>query len=293
MKKCLSFLLLSSVVLFASCSKNTETKEDTAIAVSGVTIDKTSLSLAIDDKATLVATVAPEDADDKSVTWSSSDLKVATVSESGEVVAIGGGDAIITATSVADNSKTATCAVKVSATLSLFINNVKNAPAVSVVNTLKVVKTDKDETPITYATGTWNGSEGTVTFLEDVLPKLESIGESITGLDLSKITISDPNVKISLGIPGVMGYMTDKATSEGAFYMLVGEQMVHVVFIYASDKLDMKGTTTSEDMTLIMDLKLRKGWNVFYLSYPTATNPEAKYMSAAPATYQWNFSPAK
>ena len=46
----------------------------------------------------LIATVTPEDADDTSVTWSSSDEDVAIVSSKGKVVAMGLGTAIITAT---------------------------------------------------------------------------------------------------------------------------------------------------------------------------------------------------
>ena len=76
----------------------TVTVTDPYVKVTSVTLDKTSLELIEGDAAQLTATVAPDNATDKTVTWKSSDTKVATVSASGEVAAIAEGKATITAT---------------------------------------------------------------------------------------------------------------------------------------------------------------------------------------------------
>jgi hypothetical protein len=81
------------------------------VPVTGVSLDKTSLALKVDATATLIATVAPDDATNKAVTWSSSDESVATV-EDGEVTAIAEGEATITVTTV-DGDFSAYCAVTV------------------------------------------------------------------------------------------------------------------------------------------------------------------------------------
>jgi len=82
------------------------------VPVTGVTLNKTTLGLvAGGDTATLVATVAPDNATDKTVTWESSDPNVATV-ENGVVTPIAAGEATITVTTV-DGNKTATCTVTV------------------------------------------------------------------------------------------------------------------------------------------------------------------------------------
>ena len=60
----------------------------------------------------LNATVAPENAANKNVTWSSSDESVATVDQNGLVTAVSGGEAIITVTTE-DGEKTATCTITV------------------------------------------------------------------------------------------------------------------------------------------------------------------------------------
>ena len=84
------------------------------VPVTGVTLDQATLSLTEGSTVTLVATVAPDDATDKSVTWASDDETIATVDNEGKVTAVAAGTATITVTTV-DGAKTATCAVTVTA----------------------------------------------------------------------------------------------------------------------------------------------------------------------------------
>ena len=81
-----------------------------AVPVSSISLDKTELELKIGENYTLVATVGPGNATDKTVTWSSSDTTIATVDASGKVTAVRAGRATITAKA---GDQTATCAVKV------------------------------------------------------------------------------------------------------------------------------------------------------------------------------------
>ena len=81
------------------------------VAVESVTLDKTSLDLKTGDNATLTATVNPESATNKDVTWTSDKPEIAAV-EGGTVTAKAEGEAIITVTT-ADGGKTATCKVTV------------------------------------------------------------------------------------------------------------------------------------------------------------------------------------
>ncbi|MBP1569658.1 MAG: Ig domain-containing protein [Oscillospiraceae bacterium] len=81
------------------------------IAVESVSLNKTSLSLEEGASETLTATVFPENATDKTVTWESSDKEIATVEE-GVVTAVKAGSATITAKS---GEKEAKCEVTVTA----------------------------------------------------------------------------------------------------------------------------------------------------------------------------------
>ena len=92
------------------CGKH---KPEEIVAATGVTLDKNTLTLEIGGTATLTATVAPENATDKTVTWESDKTNIATVDNNGKVTAIKDGTAIITAKTA--NNKTATCTVTVNA----------------------------------------------------------------------------------------------------------------------------------------------------------------------------------
>lgn len=93
----------------ATCSVTVKAK---TIAVTGVELDKTSISMTVGDTQSLTATVTPTNATNKSVTWSSSNTSVATVSSSGVVTAKSAGSATITVTTN-DGGKKATCTVTV------------------------------------------------------------------------------------------------------------------------------------------------------------------------------------
>ena len=85
-----------------------------AVAVTGVSVTPTTATVAAGSTESLTATVAPANATDKAVTWSSSDTAVATVSDEGVVTGVAAGSANITVTTH-DGSFTATCAVTVTA----------------------------------------------------------------------------------------------------------------------------------------------------------------------------------
>jgi hypothetical protein len=93
------------------------------VAATGVSLDMTTLSLVVGDSKTLTATVEPDDATDKTVTWSSNAQSVATVTN-GVVTAVAAGSATITATTA--NGKTATCAVTVAPAMDELFTLVKN-----------------------------------------------------------------------------------------------------------------------------------------------------------------------
>ena len=88
------------------------TPDPEPVAVNSVSLNKTELTLPRTESYTLVATINPSDASDKSVTWKSSDESVAKVDANGKVTALKVGTATITVTTV-DGGKTATCEVTV------------------------------------------------------------------------------------------------------------------------------------------------------------------------------------
>ena len=128
MKKSMSRIVCALLVVAMVCAM---IPAALAVDVTGITLNQNSLNLKPGDTATLVATVTPDDADDKTLTWESNDTNVVTVSN-GAVTAVGAGSATITVASAADNTKTATCTVVV-AKASLTIENPNyTVPAVAI-----------------------------------------------------------------------------------------------------------------------------------------------------------------
>jgi len=116
--KFFSFWLLLSLgmaaVVFNSCGKDDDSKNGGGadnISVTGISLDRSTLSLAIGEEYTLMATVTPNSATNKTVTWTSSDNTKATV-VNGKVKALTAGTVTITAKA---GNQTVTCTITVTA----------------------------------------------------------------------------------------------------------------------------------------------------------------------------------
>ena len=132
----------STFTVTATNAGGSDSKEFTlkvmSTPVENVTLEPSTLSLAVANVAQLAAVVTPDDATNKNVTWSSSDTSIVTVTQDSTnglkatVTAVAPGTATITVTT-ADGGKTATCAVTVTqpvtdvtldkTTMDLFVGN--------------------------------------------------------------------------------------------------------------------------------------------------------------------------
>ena len=134
------------------------TVSDTEIKVTGVTLNKTALTLNIGASETLSATVAPADATNKKVMWKSSDAAVATVDANGKVTAVKAGEATITVTTE-DGGKTATCKVTVKPNL---VSEITLAALAIYVGESKAITATVKPDDATNKALTWTSSDETV-----------------------------------------------------------------------------------------------------------------------------------
>ncbi len=119
------------------------TVSDGIIKAESVTLNTTNTTIALGSTKTLTATVLPEDATMRTVTWKSSNTDVATVDENGVVTTVGAGTATITATAADGKGAYAECKVNViynTITLTDASSSYSNATEATA-NTIKYTRT--------------------------------------------------------------------------------------------------------------------------------------------------------
>ena len=120
-----ALILIASCLILTSCQKDSED-----LTLKAITLSHTSLTLKPDKSEKLIVTFFPENAANKTVSWTSSDAETVSVSTDGEVTAHKTGSAVITVTAQEGGEK-AVCTVTVSANDPIVVG-VKGGAAVPV-----------------------------------------------------------------------------------------------------------------------------------------------------------------
>lgn len=175
-------LKAGKVTITVSANKKTATCEITItdFAVEGITLSADAITLTEGEDMTLTATVAPENATDKTVTWTSSDETVATVDQNGKVTAVKAGEAVITAKA---GEKSATCKVTVEAAAieveEITIDLTDEIIKVGETLILTATVTPADATDVTV---TWSSSDESIATVDDK--------GVVTGVSMGQVTIT-------------------------------------------------------------------------------------------------------
>ena len=129
----------------------------------GITLDKPTMEMRVGDTGQLTATLTPDDATDKTVTWSSDKSAIASVDATGKVTAIAVGTATITAKA---GDKTATCTVTVKGVtdLSMVDNAGVARSTMSTANCYMVHTAGDYKLPLVYGNAIKNGADNTVAY---------------------------------------------------------------------------------------------------------------------------------
>lgn len=140
------------------------------VSVTGVTLNKTTTSIEAGQMEQLTATVQPSNADNKAVSWSTSNPEIATVDQEGNVSAVAPGNTTITVTT-ADGNKTATCNVTVTAppmpipVTAIALNKSTTTIAIGDSETLTIIYTPADAN--TGKAVTWTSSNTSVATVDN------------------------------------------------------------------------------------------------------------------------------
>ena len=248
--------------------------DDESIAVTSVALDKTSLTLEIGESYTLVVTVSPSNATDKSITWSSTNSSIASVS-GGKVTAKSDGTTTITAE--AHNGKTATCTV----TVNESEPDVIEVTSVSLNKTSLTLEIGESET-LTATVLPSNATDKSVTWTSSAQSIATVANGKITaiGSGTATITATTSNGKTATCMVTVNAAVPEITQVEGA---TIDGTDIFMLVDYTTDSVALlnKVTVSSGSWDLYADIlgqnriptkiaagsngRLQNGNNVFYI----------------------------
>lgn len=200
------------------------TVENAVAKVTGVKVDPTSLSIYVGDSKTLTATVSPASAENKAVSWKSSNADVASVNASGRVNAINPGTTDITVTT-ADGGYTAVCRVTV-LRLPVGVTSITVSP-----NTLTLsygersesLKVDVFPANADDKSVTWTSSDPTVANVSDsgVVTAQSKSGEAV----ITATSEANPSQSASCTVTVVpqIVHVTGLTLSPSTLYLYIGQ----------------------------------------------------------------------
>ena len=227
------FALLALAVVF-SCSQ----KED-EIMVSSISLSQPTAEMIIGESITITATVLPSNATDKAVTWASSKVSVATVSD-GRVTAVSEGSATITASA---GGKSATCVITVSKGMVEVTSITLNRDELSLVeDESSILTATVKPDDATDKTVTWASSDKAVATVEDGKVAAHSEGEATITATCGKFSATC-KVIVSSKYVSVISVSLDKDNLP----LIKGQSETLVATVEPDNATDKTVTWTSSD----------------------------------------------
>lgn len=199
--------------LSASCNVSV-----TSIPVTSISLNQTSLNLDVSDTYQLVASIKPNNATNKTISWSSSNPSVATVSSTGLVTPIAPGAATITATTTDGSNLSASCQVTVVKRVKALALN-ENSVTLTIPETAQLIATITPE-DATIPTLNWSSSNTSVATVDN-----NGLVTSISaGIAIITATTTDgSNLSASCQVTVNMQYVTSVTLNETTLVMHIGD----------------------------------------------------------------------
>ncbi|MBR4225292.1 MAG: Ig-like domain-containing protein [Candidatus Methanomethylophilaceae archaeon] len=247
-------LIAAAVVLANNSNSGSNDHSNDPVSVKSVGLDRTDVSLEIGKSTTLSCTVKPNNATNKSVTWSSSNTSVATVDGNGKVTATGLGSASITVKSV-DGGKAASCKVTVIAVAT------------------KVTGLTLSQSSLSLNTGDAATLTATVTPSDATNKKViwKSENASVATVDDGVVTA------VSAGTATIVATSEDtgiKATCLVSVYKSTDDQILNEGFVFKVDTVArVLGNANNDDRIDAQDIKYVQGVIDKTISYDKSRNP--------------------
>ena len=188
------------------------------IPVSSLSLNKTNLTLDVDDTYQLLATITPSNATYKTLSWTSSNPAIATVSDNGLVTPVSPGEATITATTTDGTNLSASCQVTVVKRIkSITLNETSITLTLPQTTQLVAFITPDDATNQTL---TWTSSNTSVATVD----ANGFVTSKAVGTTTIKATTKDgSNLSASCQVTVVKQYVTSITLNESSLVMHIGD----------------------------------------------------------------------
>ena len=208
------------------------------IMVEEISFNKTSVSLKAGETVTLTATVKPDDATDKTVTWSTSDATVATVSN-GVVTAKKVGTATITAKA---GDKSATCEITVVSTPVTAVTLNKTSVSLKAGETVTLTATVKPD-DATDKTVTWGSSDESVAKVENGI--VTAIGKGLSTIT-AKAGDTSATCMVTVSVP-----VENVTLNKTELVLQKGQEEVLVALVSPDDATDKTINWSSSNVSVV------------------------------------------
>ena len=208
------------------------------IVVEEISFNKTSVSLKAGETVTLTATVKPDDATDKTVTWSTSDASVATVND-GVVTAKKVGTATITAKA---GDKSATCEITVVATPVTAVTLNKTSVSLKAGETVTLTATVKPD-DATDKTVTWGSSDESVAKVENGI--VTAIGKGLSTIT-AKAGDTSATCMVTVSVP-----VENVTLNKTELVLQKGQEEVLVALVSPDDATDKTINWSSSNVSVV------------------------------------------
>ena len=223
-------------VTATSGGKSASCKVNVVVKVKSITLSQTSATIAVgQEPLTLTATISPDNAADKTVTWTTSDATVATVNN-GKVTAVKVGTATITAKA---GDKSAVCEITVVPTPVTSVTLSQTSASLKVGETVTLTATVKPD-DATDKTVTWSTSDGSVATVSNGVVTAKKVG-------VASITAKAGDVSATCEITVVPTPVSSVTLSQPSASLKVGETVTLTATVKPDDATDKTVTWSTSD----------------------------------------------
>ena len=219
-----------------------------SIKAESLTLDKTEANLFIGESLALIATIAPENATNKAIRWSSSDENVATVDENGNVSAKAEGTATITVETTDGSELKATCTVSVK---SILVEGLKLNMKETELEEGKTVVLKAAVSPenATNSTLNWSSSDEKIATVDES-GKVTAIGEGTATITVE--TTDGSNLSATCTVKVVPILVKDLSLNTSYKEITIDETYTLIATINPSNAKNKKLEWSSSDESIAM-----------------------------------------